>query len=77
MAQVQRYNPLAEGTMTFTLSVVLTLFLLSFQQGQTGSEERERMRREAETAAEKHRQKAIRLNDLSGNIRTAADGLIQ
>src|SRR3954468_3743066 len=55
------------------LGFIVLLISSIFQSRGPGPEEIERMRQQAQEAAEKHRQTAIRLNELAGRIRTEED----
>ncbi len=59
--------------MNSTTFLALALLLPLFQLGQPAPEDLERLRQQAKAVAEKHRQDAIRINELAGNLRTEDD----
>lgn len=58
------------SAMICTISLLLALLLLQADQPK---KDLEQLRREASEAAEKHRDEAIRLNDLAGHLKTESD----
>ena len=55
------------------LGSVFLPFASFFQNGNPSPQELARMRQQAEATAKKHRDEAVRLNELAGHIRTQAD----
>jgi hypothetical protein len=56
--------------MIYVVSILLSLMFLQADEPQ---KDLEQLRREAREAAERHREEAIRLNDLAGHLKTESD----
>ena len=67
---LDRNRPTIVLAMIYTISLLLALM---FWQADEPKKDLEQLRREAAEAAEKHREEAIRLNDLAGHLKTESD----